>query len=132
MTPQELAKLRQEYFNYTRIRNVLESNKNKNFVQRMLRPKDYPTIATPEGFGPKGSTSTHLMSQGYTTDESGKKTYIAYPMIFQDNESKSLYFKSKKDAAKEAIKRGEFIQFDSEKEAVWFTQNYKDVMLKQD
>lgn len=98
---------------------ILVENRNKNFVQRMISPKDYPTIPTPKKYRDpkvKGQVSTHLMTQ---------MDNYAYPLVQQDKDGKLIAFDDEREALRNAIKTGDYIKFSSPDEALWFTKNYK-------
>jgi hypothetical protein len=101
---------------YDSIMNILAKHSDKNFVQRILYPKDFPTL----GLGGQ-DWGTHLMS--YSTDDNGKA--FLYPSIIQDPDSKELRLLKGREALHYAIKTGEYIPFDSAKDAEWFGNNYK-------
>jgi len=108
-----------------RINAILEQNKGMNFVQRILRPKDYPSIPVPDRG--RGMTGTHLMS--YSEVGSGEnKRYVVYPNIVQDPKSGELSrFSDWHEALNHAMGSGEFIPFKTSEEADWFSKNYKKV-----
>ena len=92
---------------------VLDNNREKNFVQRILYPENYPTL--PIG---KGKFATHLMSWG----ESNNKYYV-FPTVIYERDKLKQY---KPDAAfKRALDSGEYIEFPSSDEADQFTKQYK-------
>ena len=96
---------------------ILDANVDKDFVQRVNEiaggSKTFPRIDNPDG-----SISTHLMSWG-----EGDGNYYVYPNIHRDDEGNLKDYG--KDAFRQAMKTGEFIQFDTAEEADWFSQNYK-------
>jgi len=95
------------------VSSILEANKEKDFVQRILDPKKYPVKKNEDG-----TISTHLMAYG----EIDGKT-IAFPTLFYDSKKKELY--RPQDPVSEALKTGNYIPFKNNQEAEWFTQNYK-------
>jgi hypothetical protein len=95
---------------------VLDKNKSKDFVDRILNSSKYPDMPTPGG--KPGETSTHLMA--YATNDVGA---FAYPTIFYNKDTKKLFMP--KDPAKYAQETGEFIRFNTEEDADFFTKNYK-------
>lgn len=109
----------QEAADLERINNILSAHKDKNFVQRIISPEKYPSLPRPD-IGP-GVSSTHEMS--YSTTGKGA---IAYPMIVQEN-SGALKMLSPEMAVDHAIKTGQFVPFDNQDDADWFTKNYKKV-----
>ena len=58
-------------------RKVLQANKGKNFVQRILNASDWPTVANPGG-----SSSTHRMMNADN---------YAYPSLFYNKDTNALY-----------------------------------------
>ena len=111
--------------NALKVKNVLGSNKDKPFVDRILNADKYPDMPSPEGFNaPEGSRSTHGLSTAYTTDKNGKKTHFVFPVISFNKETGSLYLPE--DPAREALDSGNFIDFDNAEDALWFTENYKE------
>ena len=92
---------------------ILESNAKKNFVQRIINPKAYPTMPL-EG----GQVGTHLMAWA---ENDGK--YIVYPTIQWDG--KQLVNWGPDRGFNEAMKQGEFIEFGTPQEADWFSRSYK-------
>ncbi len=105
----------------SKIQGILESNKNKNFVQRILTPNDYPTLDLGGG-----NYATHKMSYSSIDTKEGKK-FIVYPNIIHYPQAKNLISLNPDIAMKYAISSGEYIPFDNEKEAEWFSKNYKKV-----
>src|SRR5688572_25515035 len=98
---------------YQRLMQILKTNANKSFVQRILRPDEFPTL--PLG---NGSHATHRMAWG----ESGGK-YVVYPTVLL-NDKKQLQDYGD-DAWKHAAQSGNFIEFDNAQDADWFSQRYK-------
>lgn len=104
------------------ILSILDANKQKNFIQRILRPEMNPVFHA-EGT-PEGSHSTHLMSNA---EVDGKN--ISYPNIIQLNDG-SLKQLSGRDAVAHAMESGEYVQFPTPEEAEAFSTNYKKVWNK--
>ncbi len=101
---------------YQKVMDILNANKDKNFVKRILSPDKYPTIDNGDG-----TYSTHLMAWSDAPD--GK--YRVYPTITYDTKSKSLT-KLEGDAAySKADSTGDYIEFETPEEADWFSRNYK-------
>src|SRR6202453_4839639 len=88
--------------------NVLDQNKDKNFVQRYLNPGTSPVIKNSDG-----SVSTHRMA---SSDN------LAYPTIVQQPDG-SLKQLGDKEAYQYAIKSKEYIAFKNDKDADWFATN---------
>ena len=95
---------------------ILDKNKDKDFVRRILDPKGSPSIDLGKGF-----TGTHLMA---TAEADGK--HYAYPTIQRDFEG-NLVRLEPNEAFTQAKERGELIEFSSAEEALWFSKNYKSV-----
>ena len=105
----------------SKIQPVLDANKEKNFVQRIMNPEKYPTIDLGDG-----SVGTHLMSSA----EFGNKN-VVFPLIVQDPQTGQLTkFDDFRQAADYAKKTGEYIPFNTREEAEWFGKNYKDIWGK--
>lgn len=100
-----------------RMMGILNKNKDRNFVKRLLKPEDYPVQRN----GP-GSYSSHLMS-----DSSDLEGGFAYPNITQDPKTKRLVRRDGADAAKYAKDSGELIRFDTPEEASDFARHYKSI-----
>jgi len=101
----------------TKIMRILQNNSNKNFVQRILKPEGKPVLELGGD-----NFATHKMSWA-TVD--GKP--IVYPNVIQDAKTGKLKELSTKDAIDHALKTGEFINAKNNKEAEWFSSNYKKV-----
>lgn len=99
-----------------KIYSILNQHKNKNFVQRILEPKEYPVINYDNG-----TISTHKMAYSQVGDE-----YIVYPTIILDTATKSLQELSPDKACEYALQSGEYIPFNTAKEADWFSKSYKE------
>lgn len=115
--PNQMAQIGevQKANDYSRVMGVLRGNEDKQFVQRILRPNEFPAM----NLG-KGQTGTHLMAW---TKSDGK--YYVYPTIEYDTKSKSLTNWGADRGWEEAKKKGEMISFDTPQEADWFSKNYK-------
>lgn len=109
--------LEQEYLN-----QILTSNKDKNFVDRILNAENYPVIQRPD-LG-EGFISTHLMSHDYL-DFPKSKEAIVYPTIIYDKKTKQLKMLPQQEAYKYAIENNEYIKFPTLQDAGWFSENYK-------
>ena len=97
---------------------ILEQNKDKNFVQRIMKPDLNPVLMNWNGPDTYG---THAMASG---ESNGKG--VAYPEIVQllDGSMKKL---GRNEAWDYAKNNNEFILFDTPAEAEWFGKNYKKV-----
>ena len=104
--------------------NILRANRQKNFVKRILEPKKYPVIKNYKG---SGMGASHQMSWGETDTKQGRK-YHVFPNIVQDKtgQLKDLG----KQSYKYALDNKEAIQFNTAKEADWFSRKYKSVWKK--
>lgn len=102
----------------SRLIDLLEENKQKNFVQRILNPTMYPPIKNQDG-----SISTHRMAWGSTTGRDGKERYVVFPTIHLDGNQLKDYGNG---AFQHAIKTGEFIEFDNQNDAEDFSKQYKE------
>ncbi len=101
------------------LKEIIEKNKDKNFIQRLMNPEKYPRIERPD-LGSE-AYSTHLMSYSRVGDK-----YIVFPEIVYNPETKTLKrFGDLKKAVDYALKTGEYIPFDKEEDADWFSSNYK-------
>ena len=101
---------------YDEVMRILMDNANKPFVQRILMPQYYPVMDTGGG-----KVATHKMA--YSQIDTGKgPQYVVYPTI--GYEGGKLYDLGS-SALDEALNTGNFIQFDSEGKAAWFSKRYK-------
>ena len=106
--------------------NTLMQHKDKNFVQRILKPADYPKLYDNPG-GLLGQPSTHSMA----ADSDGKGNFYVYPTVVQ-NEKGELVRLPQQQAFDYALKTGQHIPFGQNKDgAIWFSKNYKNVWSKQ-
>ena len=88
--------------------SVLNANQALNFVQRYLYPNKYPVIKNPDG-----SHSTHLMASADN---------LSFPTIIQESNGKLVQLPID-SAYNYAIKNKQFIEFPSENDAAWFSEN---------
>ena len=99
---------------YRKIKEVLDGNKDKPFVKRILDPIKYPVLKNPDG-----TVSTHSMAWG---DEGGR--YFVYPTVVQGPDGKLLRLPD--DAAWRRAKiQGDRIEFKTPEDADDFSKNYK-------
>lgn len=96
---------------YEKLMMIFGSNANKTFVQRIMRPDNFPRLEHEGGY------ATHRMSWGQLGDK-----YVAYPTVLYDG--KKLVDHGDK-AWEQVSKTNNYITFDSADEADWFTKNYK-------
>ncbi len=97
-----------------RVGKILDGNRGKDFVERIINPWDSPHIQNEDG-----TRSSHRMAWG---EADGK--YYVYPTILRDGDSLNEYGDN---AWKEAFTRGEYIEFDNKEDAAWFSTEYKQV-----
>ena len=93
--------------------DVFSTNKDKNFIQRIVNPDKYPSIKNQDG-----TYSTHKMG---SAEVDGK--YIAFPMIVQMKDGKMHEFENSRDAIKYALQNNEYVSFKSQEEANSFSEN---------
>ena len=100
---------------YQAIFDLVNRHKDKNFVQRWIKPHEYPVLDM--GNGNYGS---HLIS---STKVNGQT--LLYPEIIQRPGSHELEQLGRKEALDYALQSGEYIPMKSDEEADWFGKNYK-------
>lgn len=93
---------------------IIGKNTNLNFVDRIARPEQYPTLPL------DGGMATHLMAWG---DIDGKPA--VFPTIIFDDATKSLKMLDMESAFDHAMKTKQYIPFDTEEEADLFSKEYK-------
>ena len=98
------------------ILKVLNQNKGKIFIDRLLNRQNYPVINNPNG-----TYSTHKMAWG----QAGNKYYV-FPTILWDGQSLREY--TPQEAWKHVFDTGNYLEFDTPEEADFFTNNYKKVL----
>ena len=96
---------------------IITANQDKQFVRRIMNPQAYPAIDNGDG-----SRSTHLMAYSKAGN-----AFRVYPTIAYDPRSKKLTKRDGDAAYNHAVKTGDYIDFDTEDEAAWFSRNYKAV-----
>ena len=104
---------------YTKVVRILMGNSEKSFVKRILQPDAYPVIENEDG-----TKSTHKMAYA---EKDGK--FVVYPTILYDGKKLTEY--APDEALNQASKTGNMIEFDTEEEANWFSQQYKQVWEKE-
>ena len=92
--------------------NVLNNNKNKSFVQRIINPQNEPVLEH------EGGIATHRMSWATVGDK-----VIAFPTVLKTREGNLQDFG--REAIPHVLKTGNYIEFQSEKEADFFSKRYK-------
>ena len=103
-----------------RVQAILEANKSKDFVKRILDPDNSPSMDLGKGF-----TGTHLMA---TAESDG--VHYAYPTIQRDADG-NLTKLEPNEAFQQAMANDEAIAFDTAEEALWFSKRYKTVWGEQ-
>lgn len=99
-------------YEYNQLMNVLNQNKDKSFVKRILDPTSYPTLDLGNG-----SYATHRMAW---TEADGK--YFVYPTVLLDNGK----LKDFGDEAWHHVRQtGNYIEMPSADDAEWFSTRYK-------
>ena len=106
------------------IEDKLTSNADKNFVQRLLNPGQYPVLLNDGG----GYGTMEMVSGEY--DGKG----IAYPnIVYVPTSGRLQRMPTVNDAAKYALKSGEYLTFDDPSDAEWFAaNNYKQIFQPSD
>ena len=110
--------------NQLKILEIINKNKDKEFVYRLLNAKDLPTLPNRDG-----STSTHglmwkrrIRTVPYAKGKK-KTTYIVYPtVVLAEGEMMRL---GPKTAFSRAVEYGDFIEFDNWQDADEFSKEYK-------
>ena len=98
-----------------RINQILEANKTKSFVDRILNKDKYPTLDLGNGM-----SATHKMSYMQV----GNKYHVFPTILYHDK--KLTRYKPRK--AYDLVRQtGNYIEFDTQNEADWFSKNYKAV-----
>jgi len=101
-----------------KIKEILNANKDKDFIKRILNPK---------------------LNKGREVQIAGEPEKLSHYMMQVDNlvipqvvdkgekvKGKSmLSFLTEQDAYDYALRTGEYIQLPSEQDALWFSKNYK-------
>lgn len=98
---------------YQRLMAILKTNASKSFVQRILRPDEFPTLDLGNG-----SHATHRMEWA---EADGK--YVVYPrVLLQEGRKLHDYGDNAWDHARQS---GNFIEFNTPQDADWFSKRYK-------
>lgn len=100
-----------------RVAPILNQYSNLNFVKRILTPNQYPILPLP---GEDNHFATHKMAYA---EVDGK--HIVYPTIIYNPQSNRLQELGGKAAIQHALQNNEYIPFDQETDADWFSKNYK-------
>lgn len=100
----------------TKIQEMLKQNAQVPFVRRILDPINSPVLKNKDG-----TVSTHSME--YAESEG---RFYAYPTVMPDAEGKMKRLSSD-EAWRRAMATKNVIEFATDKEAEFFTKNYKKV-----
>lgn len=102
------------------IKAIIDQNKNKSFVQRILTPQNYPSLDNGDG-----TTSTHSMA----AEVDGNGNWRVFPTVLITKAGIKRF--SPEEAWRHTEKSGNFIDFGKNKDAALdFSQNYKRVWEK--
>ncbi len=101
-------------YEYGKIMETLNANKDKSFVQRILNPSQYPTLDLGNG-----NSATHRMAW---TEAGGK--YYVYPTVLLNDKGTLTDYGP--DKAWDHVKQtGNVIEFPTADDADWFSTRYK-------
>ena len=103
-----------------KIMSILRQYADRNFVKRIAEPDKYPKLELD-----KDNYATHKMSYSQVGD-----SFIVYPKVIHDEKTNTLKELPHNEAIDHAFQNNEFIHFDKEDEADWFSKNYKKVWDK--
>ena len=98
-----------------KMRQILEANKDKSFVKRILNPDKYPRLDLGNG-----NYATHKMSWMQVGDK-----YHVFPTVLYDGKQLKQY--EPRDAYNQARETRNYIEFDTPEEADIFSRRYKAV-----
>jgi hypothetical protein len=103
-------------YELARVRQILDANKDKGFVQRILYPEKYPTLDLGNG-----NYATHKMSYVQVGDK-----YHVFPTVLYDGKGALTQY-DPRTAYAHARQTGNYIEFDNPNDAEWFSRRYKAV-----
>ena len=89
---------------------TLQANKEKNFVQRITNPGDWPVVQNPDG-----SYSSHRMG---SAEVNGRN--IAFPTLTYNPQTNALM--APQNPVREAMRTGEYIEFPNPEAAERFAE----------
>lgn len=92
---------------------ILEQNKDVEFVKRILNAQDYPSLPNRDG-----SVSTHSMAVG----EAGGRYFVYPTVVYDEGEMMRL---GPDTAFGRAMRMGDYIEFDDLQRALEFSKDYK-------
>jgi len=98
------------------ISSIINANKDKTFIDRLINRQNYPVINNPDG-----TYSTHLMSYVSAGDK-----YHVFPTILWDGEN--LQKLDWETAYKYSKQTGNYLEFDTPEQAETFTKRYKEAL----
>lgn len=98
-----------------KILEILEANKDKDFVNRILNAPDFPTLPNRDG-----SESTHSMAWG----EADGRFFVYPTVIYEEDQMMRL---GPDTAWGRAMRMGDYIEFETMAEADEFSREYKKV-----
>lgn len=98
---------------YQRLMQILKTHANKSFVQRILRPDEFPRLDLGNG-----QVATHRMAWDQIDGR-----YFVYPTVLLQEGGKLHDYGDK--AWEHAVKSGNYIEFDNPQDADWFSKRYK-------
>ena len=96
-----------------KILEIIEKNKNKAFVNRIINAKEFPVLTNRDG-----SVSTHSM----TWVEADGRFFVYPTVVFEDDQMMRL---GPDTAWGRAMRSGDFIEFSTSQEADEFSREYK-------
>lgn len=102
-------------YGLAKMRQILEANKDKTFVDRILNRDKYPRLDLGDG-----NYATHKMSYMQVGDK-----YHVFPTVLYDGKQLKEY--SPFDAYNNVRQTGNYIEFDTLEEADTFSRRYKAV-----
>ena len=102
-----------DQYEYQRLMQILKTNASKSFVQRILRPNEFPSIDLGNG-----QRATHRMAWN---EVDGR--YFVHPTVLMTEGGKLQDYGD--NAWDHAVKSGNYIEFPSAQDADWFSKRYK-------
>jgi hypothetical protein len=100
-----------------RLIEILEQNRDKEFVRRILTPGQYPVL-----WNKDGSHSTHSMAWDGPDPKTGRS--VVYPTVVRLKDGRMVRLDDR-SALGYAIENNEIIPFDDPQEAETFSKQYK-------
>lgn len=113
LAPIQAPQSQEDFTDMAKLWQILNANRNKQFVQRILNPQNYPML----NFG-GGEYGSHRISSGRFDNRE-----LLFPLIrYEGNQLNAYEFP---EAAHRALQTGEYIPFQAPEEADWFANSYK-------